>query len=46
MCIRDRYAERVRHFQVEDNEFVDETQLVDEWADSIVNKLEESLSAN
>ena len=40
------YAERVRHFQVEDNEFVDETQLVDEWADSIVNKLEESLSAN
>ena len=40
------YAERVRHFQVEDNEFVDETQLVDEWADDIVNKLEESLSAN
>ena len=40
------YAERVRHFQVEDNEFVDETQLVVEWADDIVNKLEESLSAN
>jgi len=39
------YAGRVRYFQVEDNEFVDEAQLVDEWADSIVNKLEESLSA-
>jgi len=39
------YAERVRHFQVEDNEFVDEAQLVDEWADSIVDRLEESLSA-
>ena len=37
------YVERVRHFQTEDNSLVDETQLVDEWADNIVNNLEEKL---
>ena len=37
------YAERVRYFQTEDNSLVDETQLVDEWADNIVNNLEEKL---
>jgi hypothetical protein len=39
------YEQRVRFIKTEDNEFIDEAQLVDEWADDIVNKLEESLSA-
>tara|TARA_B100000809_G_scaffold180810_1_gene178501 strand:+ start:159 stop:1544 length:1386 start_codon:yes stop_codon:yes gene_type:complete len=39
------YEQRVRFIETEDTEFVDEAHLVDEWADNIVNKLEESLSA-
>jgi hypothetical protein len=38
------YAERVRHIRLEDNTQVDESQLVDEWANNIVNNLEEKLT--
>ena len=37
------YAERVRHFQTEDNRAIDESELVDDWANNIVDDLEEKL---
>ena len=37
------YAERVRHFKAEDYNVIDESELVDKWADDIVDDLEEKL---
>ena len=37
------YAERVRHFQTEDYKTIDESELVDDWANNIVDDLEEKL---
>ena len=37
------YAERVRHFQTEDSRAIDESELVDDWANNIVDDLEEKL---
>ena len=37
------YAEHVRHLQTEDYRVIDESELVDKWADDIVDDLEEKL---